>query len=341
MRTAALWLTKLDTNLIVVPQASKATPTSGTISLEVHPAVITGRYFRGWMLAEMYAHIVASRDIDDNEAPKWDHDPFDDDLKNETREDAANTLEESCGADQSIASRGMDDNEAPTWDYDPIDEDLKDETRQDAANTLEESCGADQSTLPSPFFGMGAHFDDEFDDESTDLLSELDHMTNEDQTRQHFQRPGSFMQSSNEALLRPETSASNYFLPGQHGPRHYSSSPIPYTSIEQSHSPASTSIARTAPTSLLTTGPQSSLLSHTTSAATTSSLDGSGVCPQCGYKVSTAEKPKDRNNNVNRHMREQHRQGQSVKCPEGDHTSQRSSNEGRHIRLVHQRHSND
>ena len=45
MRTAASWLMKLDIDLIVVPQASQVTPTSGRIRPEVHPAVITGALY--------------------------------------------------------------------------------------------------------------------------------------------------------------------------------------------------------------------------------------------------------------------------------------------------------
>ena len=263
------------------------------IHLEFHPAVITGHYIRGWMLAEMYAiaHI--------------------------------------------IPSRGMDDNETPEWHYDFFEQDLQNETRQDAENTLEESCGADQITLSNPFFAMGA----QFDNASTDRIPELEPMTYEDLTRQQFQTPGSFMQSSQEDLLRPETLTSSYFSLGEHDPRHYFSSPIPYTSIEQFHSPASTPITRTRPTSLSNMGPQSSLLSHTTSAATAGSLDGSGVCPECGYKVSTAEKAKHRNDNVRRHIRERHRQ--SVKCPQCGQNFTRPSNMDRHITIVHKGHSSN
>ena len=75
------------------------------------------------MLAEMYAHIVSSRDIDDNEAPKWDCDPY--------------------------------------------DADLEDETRQDAGKTLVKSCDVDRNTLPNPFLGTGA----QFDDKSTDFMN--------------------------------------------------------------------------------------------------------------------------------------------------------------------------
>ena len=248
-----------------------------------------------------------------------------------------------------ITSRQMNDEEAPKWNYDPFDADLKDETRQDAENRLEESFGADQITLPNPFFAMGA----QFDDESTDCMSpvpasfnlhghsipEPDHMTYEDQTRQQFQTPGSFIQLSPEDRLTPETLASSYFRLGQQDPRHYFSSSTPCTSIEQSLSPASTPIAGTTPTSLPNTGPQSSLLSHTTSAATATSLDGSGVCPQCGYKVSAAAKLEDRNKNVRRHERERH--GPPVKCPECGLTFPRPSNMKRHITIVHEGRSID
>ena len=290
---------KRDPNLIVVPQASKVTPASGTIRLEVHPAVTTWHYFRGWMLAEMYAHIVASR--------------------------------------------GMDDNDAPKWDYDPFDGDLMDSTMKDAPDMLEESCGADRITLPTPLLGTGAQFDDKATDYMNPVsapfdphdrrIPELDHMTYEDQKRQQFQTPGRLMQSSQEDRLTPETSVSNYFPLGQHGPRHYFSSPTPYTSIEQSHSPASTPFARSTPISPPNTGPQSSFLSHTTSAGTVSSLDGSGVCPKCGHKVSAAEKAENRNKNVGRHIRERH--GQSVKCPQCGQNFTRPSNMKRHITEIH------
>ena len=248
-----------------------------------------------------------------------------------------------------VASREMDDNEAPKWDYDPFDADLKDKTRQDAANTLEGSRRADRMTLPTPLLGTGAQFDHESTEcmnlGSTPLdthdrrIPELDHMTHEDQTRQQLQTPGSLMQSSQEDRLTPERSVSNYFSVGQHNSRHYLLSSVSLTSVGKSHLQASTPIAKTTPTSLLNTGPHSSLLSRTTSAATASSLDGSGFCPKCGYKVSAAEKPENRNKNVRRHMRERH--GQSGTCTECGQTFSRPSNMKRHITDIHKGHLND
>ena len=247
-----------------------------------------------------------------------------------------------------ITSRHMNDNAAPAWNHDPFDEDLKDDIRTE--NTSEKSYGADQATLLNSFSGIGAQFDkistSYMNSASTPLsphyhrMLELDHMSYEDQTGQRFQTPGRFTQSSQGDRLTPITSASTHFLLGQHDPRHYFSFATPNTCIGQSHSLASTPIARTTPTSLLNTGLKSSLLSHTISAATTGSLDGSGVCPTCGSKVSAAEKAVNRNKNVRRHIRERHGQN-PVECPECPQTFPRRSNMMRHVNEIHKLRSKD
>lgn len=104
--------------------------------------------------------------------------------------------------------------------------------------------------------------------------------------------------------------------------------------LDSLFSPVATPFAWTTPTSLPNTGPQSSLLGHMTSAGTVSSLDGSGVCPECSNKVSAAKKDEDRNKNVRRHIRERH--GQSVKCPQCGQTFSRPSNMKRHITNTHE-----
>ena len=242
-----------------------------------------------------------------------------------------------------IASRGVNDDEAPKWDYDPIGGDLQEETGQEAADTWEDCFGVERIPLSTPLFGAGA----QFYHESTNSMSpvsagfaphdphipELDHMASQAQERQQFQIPRGPMQSSQEDRLTPETSALNYFPLGQHDPRLYLSSPIPYTSVGESLSPVSTPFAWTAPTFPPNTGTQSSLLSHVTSAGTSGSLDSSGVCPDCGYKVSTAKEARVRNNSVRRHIRERH--GQSVICPQCGQNFTRPSNMERHITEVH------
>ena len=243
-----------------------------------------------------------------------------------------------------IASRGVNDNEAPKWDYDPIGGILQEEAGQEAANTLEECFGANRIPLATSLLGTGAQFDEESTDSMNPVsaafdprdprIPEFDHITHEDQECQQFQTPGGLMLSSQEDRLTPEILVSNYFPPGQHDSRHYSSSPNPYTSIGQSLTPVATPFASTTPTSLPNTGPQSSPLSHMTSAGTVSSLDGSGVCPECGYKVSVAKEDEDRNKNVRRHMREKH--GQSVKCPQCGQNFSRPSNMKRHITNTHE-----
>ncbi len=298
-----------DPDLIVVPQASKVTLASGTIRLQIIQQFSQGFIFDAGCLLRctQIAHIIMSRHMNDNGALEWSHDPF--------------------------------------------DADLNDETQQDAENTLEESCGADRITLSNDLLKTGAQFDNESTDFTNPVFTpfdphghripELDHMTYEDRTRQRFQTPGSSMRLPQEDRLMPETSASNYFPPGQHDSRFYFLLPMSYTSIEQSHSPASIRIpiARTTPTSLPNTGPQSPLLSSATSVTTASSRDGSGVCPECGDKVSNAAKLVDRNKNVNRHMRERH--GQPVNCPECDQTFPRPSNMQRHFNNTHRGRSED
>ena len=158
-------------------------------------------------------------------------------------------------------------------------------------------------------------------------------MTYEDQELQQYQTPEGLMQPSQEDLLAAQPLVSLHFPLRQHDPRHNSSSSIPNTSIGQSLSSVSTPFAWTMPTSLPSTGPRSSLPSHTTTTGTGSSLDGSGVCPECGHKVSVAKKEEDRNKNVRRHMREQH--GQSVKCPQCGKDFSRPSNMRRHITDTH------
>ena len=227
-----------------------------------------------------------------------------------------------------ITSRGVNDDEAPEWD--PISGILQEGTGQEAANILEECFGA---PLVTSLLGTGAQYHEESTARDRHI-PELDHMTHEDQECQQFQTPGGLMLSSQEDRLTPETLGSDYFPPGQDDPRHYFSSPIPSTSIGQTLTPVTTTFASTTPTSLPNTGPQSSSLSHVTSARTSSSLDGSGVCPQCGCKVSAAKKAKYRNNNVRRHIRERHRQ--SVKCPQCGRNFTRLSNTERHITETHE-----
>ena len=229
-----------------------------------------------------------------------------------------------------IASRGVNDDEAPEWDWDPIGSVLQEETGQEAANTSEECFGAPLVTF---LLGTGAQYDEESTARDR-RIPELDHMTHEDQEGQQFQTPGGLMQSSQEDRLTLETLGPDYFPPGQDDPRHYFSSPIPSTSVGQSLTPVTTPFASTTPTSLPNTGPQTSPLSHMTSAGTVSSLDGSGVCPECGYKVSVAKEDEDRNKNVRRHLREKH--GQSVKCPQCGQNFSRPSNMKRHITNTHE-----
>ena len=171
-------------------------------------------------------------------------------------------------------------------------------------------------------------------------MLELDHMSDEDQMGQRFQTPGRFTQSSQGDHLTPIISASTHFLLGKDDARHYFLLAAPNTSIGQSHSLASTPIARTTPTSLLNTGPKNSLLGQTTSAATTVSLDGSGVCPTCGSKISAAKTAENRNKNVNRHMRERHGP-KRVECPECSQSFPRRNNMMRHVNEVHKRRSKD
>ena len=229
-----------------------------------------------------------------------------------------------------IASRGVNDDEAPRWDYDPISGILQEQAGQEDANILEECFGA---PLVTSLLGTGA----QYDKESTardHRIPELDHMTHEDQECQQFQTPGGLMLSSQEDRLTPETLGSDYVPPGQDDPRQYYSSPLPSTSIGQSLTPVTTPFALTTPTSLPNTGPQSFSLSPMTSAGTVSSFDGSGVCPECSYKVSVAKEDGDRNKNVRRHMREKH--GQSVKCPQCGRNFSRPSNMKRHITNTHE-----
>ena len=247
-----------------------------------------------------------------------------------------------------ITSRHVNDNAAPEWNHDYFDEYLKDDTRTE--NTSEKSYGADQTTLLNSFSGMGAQFDETpttyMNSASTPPnphyhgMPELDHISGEDQTGQRFQTPGRFTHSSRGDHLTPITPASTHLLLGQDNPRHYFSFATPNTSIGQSHSLVSTPITRTTPTSLLNTDLESSLPGHTTSAATTGSLDGSGVCPTCGSKVSAAKTAEYRNKNVNRHMREKHKQ-KRVECPECPQSFPRRHNMTRHVNEVHKRRSED
>ena len=242
-----------------------------------------------------------------------------------------------------IASRGMNDDEPPKCDHDPIGAELQEGTRQEVANTFERHFGAERIPLTTSLLGTGAQFDYESTgsrdpvsaliDPYNRRIPELDHMRYEDQQCHQFQTPGGLMQSSQEDFLAAQTLLSISFPLRQHHSTQNSSSPMPNTSIGQCLSPVSTPFASATPTSQPNNGPQDSLPSQTTTIGTGSSLDGSGVCPECGHKVSVAKKEENRNNNVRRHMREHH--GQSVKCPQCGKDFSRQSNMRRHITDTH------
>ena len=151
-------------------------------------------------------------------------------------------------------------------------------------------------------------------------------MTNEDQQCQQFQAPGGLMQPAQEDLLAAQTLVSLHFPLRQHDPRNHYSSALSYTSVAV---PFASAMATSQPNN----GPQGSLPSQTTTTGTVSSLDGSGVCPECSRKVSVAKKEEDRNKSVRSHMREQH--GQTVKCPQCGKDFSRPSNMRRHITDTH------
>ena len=213
-----------------------------------------------------------------------------------------------------IASRGMNDDEPPKCDHDPVGGELQEGTRQEAANTFEGHSGAERIPLTTSLLGTGAQFDYESTgsrdpvsaliDPHNRRIPELDHMRYEDQQCQQLQTLGSLMQSSQEDLLAAQTLLSITFPLRKHHSTQDSSSPMPNTSIEQPLLPVSTHFASATPTCQPNNGPQGSLPSQTTTIGTGSSLDGSGVCPDCGCKVSVAKKEENRNNNVRRHMRE-------------------------------------